>query len=59
MKLTKTTPLLITSLLMMFLISGCAPEVGSKAWCENLDKKSKSEWTANETTNYVKNCLFE
>ena len=50
---------MITSLLTMILISGCAPEVGSKAWCEDLEKKPKGDWTANEAGDYAKNCLFK
>lgn len=37
---------------------GCAPEVGSEAWCKKLDKKPKGDWTANEAGDYTKNCIF-
>jgi len=37
---------------------GCAPEVGSEAWCKKLDKKSKGDWTANEASDYAKHCIF-
>lgn len=42
----------------LMLLAGCAPEVGSKAWCEAMDAKAKGDWTANEATDYAKHCLF-
>ena len=48
--------LIITSLL---LITACAPEVGSKDWCEQLKEKPKGDWTANEAKDYAKHCLFK
>lgn len=38
---------------------GCSPEVGSKAWCENMEMKPKGDWTANEAGEYAKNCIFK
>jgi uncharacterized lipoprotein YajG len=46
--------LLATSL----LLAGCAPEVGSKKWCEQLAEKPKGDWTANEAKDYAKHCIF-
>ena len=40
------------------LLGGCSPEVGSKAWCEAMDKKPNGDWTMNETAEYAKNCVF-
>ena len=37
---------------------GCAPEVGSEAWCKKLDEKPKGDWTGNEASDYAKNCIF-
>lgn len=48
--------LLVT--LVMLLITGCAPEVGSEAWCKKLSEKPKGEWTANEASEYAKSCLL-
>jgi len=39
-------------------IVGCAPEVGSEAWCRNMDAKPKGDWTANEAADYARSCLF-
>jgi hypothetical protein len=44
---------------MLALAGGCAPKVGSDAWCEDMNEKPKGDWSANEATDYAKNCLFE
>ena len=49
----------ISALTAVVLVAmGCAPEVGSQAWCEDMDGKPKGDWTANEATEYAKNCIF-
>ena len=47
-----------TLLLVSSILVGCAPEVGSKAWCEQMDKKPKGDWTASEAGDYAKSCVF-
>jgi hypothetical protein len=42
----------------IIFLSGCSPEVGSKAWCEAMDKKPKGDWTASEAAEYTKSCVF-
>ncbi|GHE81617.1 DUF3012 domain-containing protein [Thalassotalea profundi] len=37
----------------------CAPEVGTKKWCEQLKEKPKGDWTATEAKDYTKHCLFK
>ncbi len=49
--------LILTATLM--LLTACAPEVGSQAWCDNMKDKPKGDWTANEATDYAKHCLFK
>ncbi|MBL6928442.1 MAG: DUF3012 domain-containing protein [Rhodospirillales bacterium] len=39
-------------------LSACSPEVGSKEWCEELKKKDKGQWTANEAKDFAKSCIF-
>ncbi|MBU3023968.1 DUF3012 domain-containing protein [Aestuariibacter sp. A3R04] len=41
-----------------FTLAGCAPEVGSKGWCEDMKEKPKGDWTANEATDFTKHCIF-
>ncbi|WP_394129485.1 DUF3012 domain-containing protein [Shewanella maritima] len=48
----------VTSLLLVVGLSACAPEVGSEAWCKQMDKKDKGNWTANEAADYAKHCVF-
>lgn len=43
---------------VVFLISACAPEVGSEKWCANMKEKPKGEWTANEAGDFAKHCLL-
>ncbi len=39
-------------------LAACSPEVGSKEWCDALQKKDAGDWTANEATDYAKHCVF-
>ena len=50
----KTIKLLVL-LSLAYLVSACAPEVGSDAWCAGMDKKAKGDWSGNEATDYAKN----
>ena len=45
-------------IMSLFLLTACAPEVGSEPWCANLKEKPKGDWTANEVSDYAKHCLF-
>ena len=40
------------------LMASCAP-VGSEAWCKKMVDKPKGDWTANEASEYAKNCIFK
>lgn len=44
---------------MLLLLAGCGPEVGSKAWCSDMKKKNKGDWTLEESKNFAKHCLFK
>jgi hypothetical protein len=48
-----------TLTLLLAFVTGCAPEVGSEAWCNKLKEKPKGEWTANEAGDYAKHCLLK
>jgi len=41
------------------LLSACAPEVGTEAWCKKQAEKPKGDWTSNEAADYTKHCLFK
>lgn len=49
---------LLMGLLALAMLFGCAPEVGSDAWCQQMKEKPKGEWTADATGNFAKHCLF-
>ena len=40
------------------MLTACAPEVGSEAWCTQMKEKPKGDWTVNEATDFTKHCLF-
>ena len=49
--------------IVLFVVSligmpGCSPEVGSRDWCKEMQKKAKKDWTAEEAANYAKHCLI-
>lgn len=39
-------------------LTACAPEVGSKEWCEDMKEKPKGDWSANEATDFAKHCVL-
>jgi hypothetical protein len=53
--MNKFLPIVIVALLYL---AGCAPEVGSKKWCEQLDEKNKGDWSVNEAKDYAKYCVL-
>jgi PBP1b-binding outer membrane lipoprotein LpoB len=48
----------ISVLLLALLFSGCAPEPGSKQWCEKMEDKAKGDWTSNEAKTFAKHCVL-
>jgi len=47
------------ALALLFGMTGCAPEVGSDAWCEKLKETPKGDWSTNDATNFAKHCVFK
>ncbi|ATI02027.1 MAG: hypothetical protein ACJA2Y_000668 [Cycloclasticus pugetii] len=43
----------------LLTLTACTPEVGSDAWCTDMKEKSKADWTANQTSDFAKNCVFK
>lgn len=39
-------------------LGACSPEVGSEEWCNDLKKKDKGDWTANEAADFAKHCIL-
>jgi hypothetical protein len=57
-------PLFKKVLLVIFAVSplmlvGCAPEVGSDAWCEDMKAKPKGDWSSNDAADFAQHCLFK
>ncbi len=48
----------ISLLLLAFALAGCAPEIGSDAWCAEMKAKPKGEWTVNEAGDFARHCVF-
>ena len=44
---------------LLFVLTGCAAEVGSDAWCEAMTEKPKGDWSLNEATDYAKHCVLK
>ena len=49
----------IVVLVIACFLFACSPEVGSKAWCENMKEKPKGDWTATEAKDFAKHCLLD
>ena len=43
----------------ILMLSACTAEVGSEKWCAAMKDKPQGEWTANEASDYAKNCLLK
>lgn len=48
----------LSAVMTMLVLQGCSPEVGSHEWCVDMKEKPKGDWTANEATEYAKNCIL-
>lgn len=48
----------LSAIVTMLVLQGCSPEVGSPEWCVEMKEKPKGDWTANEATEYTKNCIL-
>lgn len=46
-------------LLCAALLGGCAPEVGSDAWCEKMKETPKGDWSANDAGSYARHCILK
>lgn len=44
---------------ILVTLAGCAPEVGSAAWCKAMAEKPKGDWSANEVGVYAKHCILK
>lgn len=54
----RTIPFLLV-LSSVFILSACAPKVGSPEWCKSIEEKPKGDLTMNEAKDYAKHCVFK
>jgi|TARA_R110002095_G_scaffold192804_4_gene170766 hypothetical protein len=50
---------IVLSAIFVFSVSACTPEVGSEQWCTDMKEKPKADWSANQTADFAKNCIFK
>lgn len=50
---------MFSALVVVMSLSACAPEVGSDAWCKQMEDKPKGDWTVNEAGDFAKHCVFK
>jgi hypothetical protein len=50
---------LLVVVALAYLVSACAPEVGSPDWCKSIEEKPKGDITINEAKDYAKHCVFK
>ena len=58
-KIMRKTATFLSLLMLASLHAGCAPEVGSDAWCEDMADKAKGDWSTNEAKAFAENCIFK
>jgi hypothetical protein len=59
MKIIANAGIITMCILALVVMTACAPEVGTEAWCKQMDKKPKGDWSANEVGDYAKHCIFK
>ena len=59
MKIIANAGIIVMCILALVGMTACAPEVGTEAWCKQMDKKAKGDWSANEAGDYAKHCIFK
>lgn len=50
---------MFSALVVVMSLSACTPEVGSDAWCKQMEDKPKGDWTVNEAGDFAKHCVFK
>jgi len=49
---------IISLFLAIFVLTACAPKIGSEEWCSDMKEKPKGDWTATEAKDFTKHCIF-
>jgi hypothetical protein len=45
--------------LVLFALGGCAPKVGSEAWCGKMADTPKDEWKGSDAKAFARHCIFK
>jgi hypothetical protein len=53
-----TGKLFLTAICLV-LLSACAPEVGSDAWCKKMVETPKGDWSMNDASDFAANCVLK
>jgi hypothetical protein len=48
----------VAAVVLCLVLAGCSPDVGSDAWCKEMDAISKADWSANDAASYTKHCVL-
>ena len=51
----------LTSLGIVFVaasLAGCAPEVGSERWCDQMRETQRGDWSTNQALDFARHCVF-
>lgn len=55
---TRATARALAALAMACGLAACAPEVGTDAWCKDMDATPKGDWSSNDAASYAKHCVL-
>lgn len=47
----------LAAMMVTLTLVACAPEIGSRDWCNTMQHTPKPDWTANQTSDFAKHCL--
>jgi Protein of unknown function (DUF3012) len=50
---------MMSAVVLVCVVAGCAPKVGSDAWCKKMVDTPKSEWSSSDASTFAKNCIFK
>ena len=55
----RTVWAILFTLFLALSLSACAPEVGTEAWCEDMEDKPKADWSTNDAKAFGQYCMFD
>jgi hypothetical protein len=57
MGMTHKVMIALAAMMVTMTLVACAPEIGSRDWCNTMEHTPKSDWTANQTSDFAKSCM--